>query len=137
MKRERFQTKLSEYWMNENKVVETIKAHIEKQFPKECPNCNYLYKSLKEYLLLTDHIGNPISYDADLNDWEPEKPIGTYSFSNCRCGNTLSLNSDKMKLTTMLGLLIWAKYETCKRGISTHDLLAQIREKIDKQVLSS
>lgn len=121
--------------MNENTVVEILRSFIDKQFPKVCPNCDRRFSTLKEYLQETTHLGKPISYDADMGEWQPEKPLGTLSFSNCPCGNTLVISSEGMGLITMWRLLIWAKRETRIRGISTEDLLAHIREKIDKQAL--
>jgi len=122
--------------MNEDKVVKIIRHFIEKQFPKECSCCKRRFMTLKEYLQVTTHLGKPISYDADLGEWQPKKPLGTHSFSNCPCGNTLTIGSDGMGVFTMLQLLLWARGETRKRGISTRDLLAHVREKIDKQVLA-
>jgi hypothetical protein len=121
--------------MNEKKAVEIIRRFIEKQFPKECPNCHRRFMTLKEFVQETTHVGNPVSYDADLGEWQPEKPLGTYSYSNCPCGNTLIISSDKMGLFMMWRLLYWARGEIRKRGISPEDLLVHIREKIDEQVL--
>ena len=122
--------------MNEMEVVQIVRNYIEKQFPKKCQNCKREFRTLKEYLQETSHIGKPVSFDADFGEWKPEKPIGTHSYANCPCGNTLVISSDNMSLRTMWRLLFWAKCESWRRGISTQDLLAQIREKIDKQVLS-
>lgn len=122
--------------MNEEKVVEIVKDYIERQFPKKCKYCNREFRSLKEYLKLTTHVGKPISFDADVGEWKPEKPIGTHSYANCPCGNTLIISSDRMRVRTMWRLLFWAKCESWRRGISTQDLLVDIRKKIDKQVLS-
>ncbi len=122
--------------MNEVEVVQIIRSFIEEQFPKKCPNCNRVFTSLKEYVLETSHVGKPVSFDADMGEWKPEKPMGTHSYANCPCGNTLIISSDNMNLRTMWRLLFWAKCECWRRGISTQDLLDHLREKIDKQVLS-
>ena len=65
--------------MTENEVVEIVRSYIESQFPKKCPSCGRRYRSLKEYLLETTHLGDPISYDAEKEDWQPKQPIGTVS----------------------------------------------------------
>ena len=121
--------------MKENTVVKIVREFVEKQFPKECPHCNRRFSTLKEYIQETSHIGKPISYDADMNEWTPEIPIGTLSYANCLCGNTLIISSEGMGLIKMWRLLNWAKKETRKRGIKPEDLLDHIRERIDKQVL--
>ena len=122
--------------MNEMEVVQIVRSHIERQFPKKCQNCNREFRTLKEYLQVTTHVGKPVSIDADIGEWKPEKPIGTHSYANCPCGNTLIISSDKMRIRTMWRLLFWAKCESWRRGTSTQDLLAHIREEIDKQVLA-
>ena len=122
--------------MNEITVIQIVRNYIEEQFPKKCTNCNRTYKTLKDYLQETTHKGKPVSFDADLAEWKPSNPLGTHSYANCPCGNTLIISSDKMRLITMWRLLFWAKCESWRRGISIQDLLDDVRKKIDRQVLS-
>ena len=121
--------------MTEEQVINIVRAYIEKQFPKACKNCGYRYGSLKEYLQTTTHIGEPHSYDAEVENWQPKNPLGTYSFADCKCGNTLVIGSSRMNVATMWRLLWWAKKEKAKRGITMNELLSALREKIDNQVL--
>ena len=121
--------------MNEEDVVAVVRAHIETKFPKTCSKCGHTFASLKEYLQSTTHVGNPISYDADLKTWRPRNPVGTLSFANCRCGTTLAISSDGMGLIIMWRLLRWARKESAGRNISVGELLDAVREKIDRQVL--
>src|SRR5881628_3725295 len=51
--------------MNEDEVVQIVRSYIEGLFPRECPQCGLRFGSLREYLQLTTHVGNPISYDAN------------------------------------------------------------------------
>ena len=121
--------------MNEHDVVAVVRAHIETKFPKVCTKCGRTFASLKEYLQGTTHIGNPVSYDADMKNWSPFKPVGTLSFANCPCGTTLAVSSDGMGLIVMWRLLRWARKESAARNISVGDLLDGVRAKIDRQVL--
>ena len=121
--------------MNEHDVVAIVRAHIETKFPKSCSKCGRTFASLKEYLQTTTHVGNPVSYDADLKSWRPFKPVGTLSFANCKCGTTLAISSDGMGLVVMWRLLRWARKESTARNISVGELLDGVREKIDRQVL--
>jgi len=121
--------------LNEHEVVAVVRAHIETKFPKICSKCGRTFASLKEYLQTTTHVGNPISYDADLKNWRPFKPVGTLSFANCTCGTTLAISSDGMGVIVMWRLLRWAKRESATRSISVGQLLDGVREKIDRQVL--
>jgi len=66
----------------------------------------------------------------------PPNPLGTFTFANCPCGNTLSLSSHGMPLTQLWALLAWARLETQRRGISPHALLNYLRERICDQVLN-
>jgi len=121
--------------LNEHDVVAIVRAHIETKFPKSCSKCGRTFASLKEYLQTTTHVGNPVSYDADLKSWRPFKPVGTLSFANCKCGTTLAISSDGMGLVVMWRLLRWARKESTARNISVGELLDGVREKIDRQVL--
>ena len=121
--------------MNEHDVVAVVRAHIEAKFPKSCSKCGRTYSSLKEYLQCTTHVGNPVSYDADLKRWRPRNPVGTLSFANCGCGTTLAISSDGMGVILMWRLLLWAKKESARRNISVGELLYGVREKIVRQVL--
>jgi hypothetical protein len=122
--------------MTEDQVIHIIRTNVEQQFPKDCNACGVRYNSLKEYLLNTVHIGAPHSYDAELENWRPHIPFGTYSFSDCKCGNTLVIGSSRMKVTTMWRLLWWAREEKSRRKVSVNELLNELRMKIDNQVLN-
>ena len=121
--------------MNEKDVIDELVAFISKGFPKKCGNCDRVYLSIKEYIENTEHLGRPISYDADNNDWNPSSPIGTLSLSNCSCGSTLAIDSRGMSLITMWRLMRWARSETKTRGVGMSDLLAELRIKVDQRVL--
>lgn len=57
--------------MNEEKIIQIMRDHLMVQFPKDCPSCGKRFETFSEYLRSKDHVGLPISYDAELNDWEP------------------------------------------------------------------
>ena len=121
--------------MNEEDVVTIVRAHIERKFPMDCSKCGHTFASLKEYLEYTTHVGNPVSYDAELQEWLPAEPMGTLSFANCRCGTTLAISSHGMGVTVMWRLLRWARGESARRNISVAELLEGVRRQIDQQVL--
>ena len=121
--------------MNEHDVVAVVRAHIETKFPKVCSKCGQTFASLKEYLQRTTHVGDPVSYDAELKKWRPWKPVGTLSFANCPCGTTLAISSDGMGVMVMWRLLRWARIESARRKISVRQLLDEVRKEIDRQVL--
>ena len=79
--------------MDEAKVIRHLLEHLEGFFPKVCPNCGKHFATLREYLQLTENLGSVMPYDADLGDWKPIEPLGTFAYSNCPCGNTLTLSS--------------------------------------------
>lgn len=120
--------------MNENDVTKIVRDHINSQFPKACHCCGKRFNSLADYLKNTSHVGLPSSADAERGDWQPKKPIGTFSMANCACGSTLSISSTGMEQTTLLKLMAWARKETQLRGISLAQLLEDLRDKIDKRV---
>ena len=122
--------------ITEDQIVNIIRANVGRQFPKTCSGCGHRFDSLKEYLHNTIHIGTPHSYDAEMQHWRPIKPIGTFSFSNCMCGTTLSLCSSRMGVVTMWRLLWWARNESSERNVTINELLNSLRTKVDKQVLN-
>jgi len=121
--------------MTETTVIKLMRQHLEAQFPKVCPKCKRTFVTLREYLLVTKHVGPPMPYDAEMGDWNPRQPVGTLTFSNCPCGTTLALSSHGMPLPQLWRLLNWARVETMKRGMTAQELLNYLRDEICKQVL--
>ncbi len=122
--------------MDINDAAKIVRDFIaEKQFPKECKCCGKLYSSFKEYLQNTTHVGQPISYDAENEDWQPDTPLGTMSLAKCPCGTTLAITSSGMDISILLKLMNWAQSESEKRGVTISDLLEDLRAAIDKSVL--
>jgi len=122
--------------MTEAEVINAMREHLEGRFPKTCPNCQRTFATLREYLQVTTHQGLPIPYDAMAGDWQPFKPIGTVTLSNCPCGSTLALSSNGMPLPQLWRLLNWARTETRRRGMTPQELLTYLREEICKHVLA-
>jgi hypothetical protein len=123
--------------MTEAEVVSIMREHLEGQFPKVCNACKRHYATLREYLLNTETVGPAIPYDVEMGDWNPLRPVGTMTFANCPCGNTLALTSEGMPLLQLWSLLNWARHETNRRGLTPHELLNHLRDKITKQVLGT
>ena len=123
--------------MTEAEVVRIMREHLEGLFPKVCAACKRRYTTLQEYLLNTDQVGPAIPYDVEMGEWSPLHPLGTATFANCRCGNTLALTSDGMPLIQLWSLLNWARHETKRRGLTPQELLNHLRDEITKQVLAA
>ena len=123
--------------MTEAEVIQEIREHLEGQFPKVCTACSRSFGSFREFLLMTTPTGSTISYDAELNDWNPAKPLGTLTFANCPCGNTLSLSSEGFPLSRLWSVMTWAQIETQRRLQTVEQLLNYLREEIRKQVLGA
>ena len=123
--------------MTEAEVIRQMRDYLEGLFPKSCPNCRRRFATLREYLLLTRHLGAAMPYDAEMGHWRPLKPVGTATYANCPCGNTLALTSDSMPLTQLWPLLGWARIETQRRGMTPQELLNYLRDEICKQVLAA
>ena len=121
--------------LSEDQVVDFIRSDFESQLPKRCAACGHLFKSVKEYIENTVHIGQPRSYDADVQDWQPSRPLGVFAFSKCNCGNTLTLCSSSVEDETMRQLLSWFKKEGQRRSVSISELLNDLRAKVETQVL--
>ena len=116
--------------MTEAEVLRLMREHLEGQFPKNCAKCKRRFATLREYLLITKHLGSAIPYDANLGQWEPLQPLGTFTYSQCPCGNTLSLSSKGMPLPRLWSLLFWARIEKTKRHMTPQELLNYLRDEI-------
>ncbi len=121
--------------MEKRQVIDTIKNHLYRQFPKTCSSCGKRYPTLAIYIKQTTHVGKPISYDAQANDWKPQKPVGSMSLSNCECGSSLSLDSRGMGVFALWRLMAWARKQAKSKGVEVDDVLADLRKEIDDSVL--
>ena len=121
--------------MNEEDVIEIVRDHASRQFPKECGCCGKRYESFADFIRNTTYAGKPVSYDAEEGNWRPASPMGVIGLANCSCGSTLALSSKGMHLVTLWRLMSWAKKEARQRGLTAKDLLDDLRCKIDARVL--
>jgi hypothetical protein len=122
--------------MTDAEVIQILRKHVERQFPKECPSCHRQFASLREYIIATKPVGDVISYDAESGDWKPVEPLGTTAMANCPCGSTLTITSDGIPLLQLWRLLSWSRVETKRRGLSQKQLLEYVRGEIRRQVLA-
>ena len=122
--------------LSDEEVVAIVRDHIESKFPKLCANCGRQYGSLPDYLRRTTHLGNPLNVD-DPATASTERLVGAISYANCPCGSTLAISSAGLDVLTMWALLQWAGASASRRGISVGELLADLRRRIDEEVLQS
>ena len=122
--------------MTEAEVIQTLRSHFESLFPKVCPNCGRRFPTLKNYILVTQRIGLPVSYDAELGEWTPEQPAGSLAYSNCPCGSTLALDTKDIPLPTRRVLLQWLRTESHRRRLSPSQLLDHLRDEIRQRVMA-
>jgi hypothetical protein len=123
--------------ITEVEVVSAIRQHLEGLFPKVCSNCRRVFGTFRDYLLITKPIGPTMSFDVQFGDWRPVEPLGTATYANCPCGNTLVLTSEGMPLRKLWPLMNWARIETESRGQTVEELLTYLREEIRKQVVGA
>jgi len=123
--------------MTEAEVVAVMRQHLKGKFPKQCAKCGRTYANLKDYLRHTKHVGQPRSYDVELGDFRPTQPIGTMSWANCGCGNTLVVDSTGMSLLTLWRLMGWLVNEMTRRRQKAPVILAELRAAIDRATLAS
>ena len=122
--------------MTETEVIQVLKQHFENLFPKVCPNCKHRYPTLREYILATERIGPPTSFDAALGDWKAKQFIGSVVLANCPCGSTLALSTEGMMHSQQQALLDWVRVETQRRSVGVPELLEHLRTEVRKQALN-
>jgi hypothetical protein len=86
--------------------------------------------------LLAKPTGNPVSHDLDAGDLTPQHPLGAVAVSICPCGEPIALTSEGMPVFRYWALLLWAKTETRRQGITVAELLNRLRVKVRNQVIS-
>jgi len=121
--------------MTEKEVVQILLEYFESLFPKVCSNCNRTFATLGEYIQITERIGLPMSYDAEMNNWNTKQPIGSIVMVICPCGTTLALSTLRMQLPLRLELLNWLRIEKQQRGVSASELLDHLRDEVRECVL--
>ena len=121
--------------INEAEAIRILRTYLEGLFPKYCPHCHHRFANFRDYLLATQSLGAVMPYDAELGDWQPLKPLGTWMYARCRCGTTLALSTQAMPLSRLWALLDWARTETQSRHKSPQELLNYLRDEINQQVL--
>ena len=122
--------------MTEDDAIKIIIEHLKGQFPKTCPRCHRHFETLRDFYLTTKAVGEPVSYDLEAEDLQPEKPLGSVAVSNCPCGFALPLRSEGMPVFQYWSLLLWAKTETRRRSISTAELLIYLRTQVRQRAIS-
>lgn len=123
--------------MQDDELIEMLRAYHESLFPKDCHNCGRRFLTLRDYLEHTKALWPTISYDAELSDFKPAHPLGAVSMANCACGSTVALATDHMPLEDYHALLEWLRTEALARGKSRSSLLDHLRGEIRRRVLSN
>ena len=121
--------------LSDEEVTEIVIDCIDNRFPKDCSCCGRRYSPLAEYLRQTAHAGRPVSHGAEIERWMPRHPLDAESYAICPCGSTLAIGTARMGLSTMWRLLQWAKFVCRTKGLTTSELLATLRNQIDKGIL--
>ena len=112
--------------MEERDVFRVIHKHVVRQFPKKCLMCGQRFDTLKKYIRSTESIGNPHSFDSEIDNSHIREPLGGIWFSTCTCGNALAITSEGMRADMLLKLIKWARNESCRKGISVDELLGRL-----------
>jgi hypothetical protein len=122
--------------MTEAEVIDIMRKHLDGLFPKMCAKCKRRFETLREYVLNTKRLDPVMSFDAEMGDWTPTRPIGTAAYANCVCGNTLALSSDGMTLSQRHSLLNWVRIESQRQGLDPQKLLGCVRNKMREQIIA-
>jgi hypothetical protein len=121
--------------VSEDEALALMRAHLQTQFPKRCERCGRVYASLADYYRNTRSAGPPVSYDAEVGNWQPLRPAGTVSLADCACGTTLSLTSHGLALPKLWRLGAWALAEITRRHLPVREFLEELRAKIERRAL--
>ena len=92
--------------MTTEQVVTAVHHYIEGLFPKTCSNCGRTFTTLRDFLEITRHTGDPIT-----------------------------ITSERMAPALMLQLRAWSIEEMARTGLTMRELLRHVRASIDAAVL--
>jgi hypothetical protein len=121
--------------MTEADIMRVIREHVDRQFPKKCRACQKVFLDYRDYLLNTQHQGNPVSWDIEMDNWKPADSSGNFALANCRCGNTLVISSSGMPLMQIWKILHWVKMESLRRGVKIEEIICYIRDTVEQKAL--
>jgi hypothetical protein len=121
--------------MTETDAIQILYRYHEGLFPKVCHNCGRRYATLREYVVATERLWPASSYDAELDQFDAEQPLGGMAMANCICGSTLALSTRGMPPAQMRALLDWARTEMKVRGLDQKQLSDHLRDEVRRLVL--
>lgn len=119
-----------------DEVVRIVAAHVERQFPKRCSACGVVYATARGFVGTVEHVGLPVSYDAEIGNWRPSRPLGAVGLSNCPCGNTMGISSRGMKLRDLWKVLAWLRRESKRTGDPVPLLFNGLRKRVDERIMA-
>ena len=113
-----------------------LRKYSEGLFPRGCPKCGRHFATLWDYVRVTEQLSPVVSYDADLNDYEPLDPIGIFVMANCLCGTTMALSTERMPRSSK-SIKYWdgSGAETKRTSLNPTALLNGVRNEIRRQLL--
>lgn len=123
--------------VGEDEIIGFIRAYIDTLFPKTCPQCGRTYENLREYVMGTTPVGEAISYDLELGELSPERPVGAIALAQCPCGKSLALATTDRKVSDVHFVLKWVRAEAERRGQAIPELINDIRMKIRQQAMEA
>lgn len=129
-------TEYSLTFESESEVTDFLHDYFVSLFPKSCKHCGHTFDSLRDWIVFTAPLGHVISYDADEQDWRPAAMKGSLVYANCACGDTLTLSTDSLPISTRYGLLEWLQQQTQRQQCEPHDILDRIRAEIRRRELA-
>lgn len=119
----------------DDEVVLILTEHVKRQFPKSCSACGVVYATARGFVGTVEHVGMPVSYDAEVGNWRPSRPIGAVGLSNCPCGNTIGITSRGMRLRDLWKLLAWLRRESRRTGDPVSLLFTRLRRRVDERIM--
>ena len=122
--------------MTEPDAIQIARDYVHSLFPRSCRSCKREFVSFKDFLVNTTPVGEVMSWDAEVGDWQPKQPFGIIAHANCRCGTTLALSTASMPLPHLWRMMIWARLESSRRGITPSAVLTALRDKTVAQELA-
>ena len=120
--------------LKSSQFIDHIIEYCDRQFPMSCSNCSREFSSFGDFVSATSPIGEPVAYETVEELVTAGHPIGTLSYVNCGCGDTLTVQCDDMKSNEYFALIGALASDVVRTGSTASAVLEVLRREIRSRV---
>ena len=116
--------------------IDHIIEYCDQQFPMSCSACGREFSSFGNFVRATFPVAEPIAYETVDEFLEVRHPIGSLSYVNCGCGNTLAVHCGDTTSDDYLALLRTLASDVERTGLTVSGVFEVLRQEIRSRFTS-